>query len=83
MVQWMLLKAGSRQIVYAVLVFGAIIAGWTLIQRIQDSGRADLKIEQLETNIQVREAIDEGIRTAPRDVDSALRLLERRQATRD
>lgn len=83
MVQWMLLNIGLKRIVYVGLVFGAITAGWVLIQRIQDSGKAELKIEQLETNIRVRNQIDEGVRTSPRDVDSALRLLELRQSTRD
>lgn len=83
MLVWILSKLGLKQIAIAVTVFGVIVGSFLLIRYIQNSGQANLKIEQLEQSIQTRGSIDEAIRNSPSSVDDAIRLLERRQNSRD
>lgn len=67
--------AGWKKIALVVLVLGVIGIGYTAIQWLQDTGKQELKIEQLEDQLILRRRIDEAIRTAPRDVDAADSLL--------
>lgn len=49
--------------------------GYFLIQRIQDTGKQELKIEQLQEQIQTRERIDNAVRNSPSTSDGAVELL--------
>ena len=67
---------GLRQMILAGLVLGAIGLGYLTIQWLQDTGKQELQIEQLENQIDLRRQIDEADRTSPRnatDADSLLR----------
>jgi hypothetical protein len=62
--------------ILAGLVLGAIGLGYLTIQWLQDTGKQELQIEQLENQIDLRRQIDEADRTSPRnatDADSLLR----------
>ena len=67
--------AGYRNIVLAVIVLAVIGIGYTTIRWLQDTGKQELKIEQLEESLETRRRIDEAVRTAPSDVDDADSLL--------
>lgn len=67
--------AGYRTIILAGLVLGAIGIGYLTIQRIQDTGRQELQIEQLQDQIDLRKRIDDAVRTSPTSVDAADRVL--------
>jgi hypothetical protein len=67
---------GSRQIILVVSVLVAIGIGFLMIQRIQDSGKQELQIEQLERQIEARERIDEAIISSPTNSDSARGVLQ-------
>ena len=73
----------TKLAVAAGTVLVAILLGWWLIHFIQDTGKTELKLENLQEQIEVRRQIDDAIRTAPRDVESALELLRRRQGSTD
>ena len=63
-------------------VVGAFFAAGTLylvVQYIQDSGKQEDQLENLTDQLRLREQIDESVRTSPRDVQSAIELLRRRQ----
>lgn len=65
-----------------LLVGGVLLVGtiaWLLIHFIQDTGKTQEKLENLQDQLEVREQIDEAIGDAPTDVDAAIQLLEQRQ----
>ena len=57
----------------------ALLTTVAVIHYIRDSGRNEVRLENLNQQVETRTRIDESIRTAPRDVDAALRLLRERQ----
>jgi hypothetical protein len=63
-------------------VVGALAAGMTvffLIRFIQDTGRTEQRLENLQDQIELREQIDNAISNTPTSVDSAIELLQQRQ----
>jgi len=60
-------------------VFLAGLIGWGVIHFIQDTGRTEEKLENLQDQLEIREQIDEAITDAPTGVDDAIELLQRRQ----
>lgn len=73
----------TKMVVAVATALVATLLGWWLIHYIQDTGKTELKLENLQEQIEVRREIDAAIRTAPRDVESSLELLRRRQGTPD
>jgi hypothetical protein len=66
---------GLRKMLLAVAVLVAMWGGYKAIQYIQDTGRGELLLEQLQEQINLRREIDEADRTSPRDADAADSLL--------
>jgi hypothetical protein len=66
---------GLRRVLLAVAVLVAMWGGYKAIQYIQDTGRGELLLEQLQEQINLRREIDEADRTSPRTSDDADRLL--------
>lgn len=61
-----------------LLVAGVSVAmglGWLVIQQIQNTGRQEIQIEQLEEGLEIRRRIDESQRNAPTNVDGANSVL--------
>lgn len=63
------------------LLGGLLLVGllWLGVSFIKDSGRTEVELDTLKDQLELRESIDENIRNAPIDVDSAIELLRRRQ----
>ena len=66
---------GLRRALLAVAVLVAMWGGYKTIQYVQNTGRGELLLEQLQEQINLREEIDEADRTSPRDSDAADSLL--------
>lgn len=63
----------------SLILLGALAVtggGYFLIQQLRDSGKQEVQIEALQTQIELRRQIDEAIRDAPTGRDDSLRLLE-------
>jgi len=70
------ISVGYRILILVGLVLGATGIGYLTIQRIQDTGRQELQIEQLQDQIDLRKRIDDATRTSPTNVDDADRVLQ-------
>ena len=53
----------------------ATTVGYLMTQHIKTIGQQELKIEQLEQNLQTRKKIDAAIRNAPTTRDESVRVL--------
>lgn len=73
----------TKVVVGVATVLAVILLVLWMIHFIQDTGRTELRLETLQEQIEVRRQIDDAISTAPRDVESALELLRRRQGSAD
>ena len=58
-----------------IALLAATTGGYFLIQYIQDTGRQEVKVENLEQTIQTRSRIDAAIRNAPVDRDGSVGVL--------
>ena len=54
----------------------ATTAGYFVIQHIKTIGRQEVKIEQLQQDLQIRRRVDAAIRNAPTDRDGSVRVLD-------
>lgn len=74
---------GSKtgRIAALVLAVGLILLSMILLweKSIRDSVTQEIQTEQLKRNLDTREKIDEGLRTAPSDADDSIRWLLNRQ----
>jgi hypothetical protein len=66
---------GLRKTLLVVAVLAAMWGGYKTIQYVQDTGRGELLLEQLQEQINLRREIDDADRTSPRTSDAADRLL--------
>lgn len=67
--------AGLRPILLVVCALAVIGIGYTMIQRIQNTGRQELQVEQLTEGLNVRSRIDEAVRNAPSGREPSLGVL--------
>ena len=64
-----------KAIIFVVVTLIAAGSIYATIQWLQDTGRQEIQVKQLETEIETRKNIDEAIRTSPRGADDADSLL--------
>ena len=60
----------------AAALLVATTVGYLMTQHIKTIGQQELKIEQLEQNLQTRKRIDAAIRNAPSSRDDSIRVLD-------
>lgn len=73
--KWLISIVGLKRILLAIAVLVAIGAGYWTIQFIQDTGKDEIRMEQLENEVDTRERIDRAIERSPSDRDGALGVL--------
>ena len=73
----------TRLYLIGTVLLVVTIGGYFLTQRLQDIGRQELQIEQLEQGIETRKRIDDAIRNTPSDRDGSVGVLDDFLRSRD
>jgi len=66
-----------------IALLGLTTGGYFLTQRLQDIGRQELQIEELEQDLETRRRIDDAVRNTPSDTDGSIGVLNEFLNSRD